>query len=193
MKINDKTIIQVAMQVGLLKHVKRHGWILKGIRNSESVAEHSFRVTFLTMLLHENRRLNKEKIMNMALLHDLGTALIGDIVYEQGRNIVAAFKYKHKDERNAFKEMFKDVEGKEKYLSLWDEFIAQTTPEAKFVKQVEKLEMVLQALEYEQQGYEPVLFDEFWENASLYIKNSELEPLYRELQEERLKKTQYDR
>ena len=67
----------------------------------------------------------------------------------------------------------------------WEEWVEQKTPESQFVKRVEKLEMVLQALEYETQGYESTLLDEFWENAGLYLNGSELESSFQELQKRR--------
>jgi len=63
-------------------------------------------------------------------------------------------------------------------VELWKEFNGQETREAKIVKQLDKLEMVIQALEYEKEGYPSEWFDEFWENAEKYLKGQELEPFF---------------
>ncbi len=82
------------------------------------------------------------------------------------------------------KEIFRDVANKGEYVSLWEEFVAQDTQEARFVRLIEKLEMVIQALEYQKHGYDSDLFDEFWENAQKYIKGTgtDLENILQELE-----------
>lgn len=187
--MNNKEIIKLAMQVGVLKNVKRHGWVLKDIQKVESVADHVFRVSFLTMFLSRNTGLDRERMIKMALVHDVGESLVGDTVYESGTRTIASLDKKHEDERRAMREIFKDLEDKEEYLSLWEEWVAQETPEAKFVKLVEKIEMVIQALEYEGQAYQSTLFDEFWENAKKYLQGSLFEPLFEELKKERKRLT----
>lgn len=187
--MSKKKIIKLALQVGVLKNVKRHGWVLKGVKDVESVADHVFRVSFLTMLLAKETELDRERMIRMALVHDVGESLVGDTVYESGRKTIAPLEVKHKDERRAMREIFKDLKGKEEYLFLWEEWVAQETPEAKFVKLVEKIEMAMQALEYEEQGYQLILFDEFWENAGKYLQGSLLESLFEELKKERKRLT----
>ncbi|EKD44709.1 MAG: hypothetical protein ACD_71C00034G0002 [uncultured bacterium (gcode 4)] len=123
--------------------------------------------------------------MEMALVHDLGESIIGDAIYESGTETIASLDKKHEDERRAIQEIFKDIPGKEHYISLWEEWVAQKTPEATFLKRIEKLEMAMQALEYERLGHDSVLLNEFWENAWKYLKGTELEKYYHELQKQR--------
>ena len=180
--MNNKKLIKFALQVGTLKNIKRHGWILKGIKNVESVADHIFRVALMTMIFSAVTKLDVNKMIKMALIHDIGEALVGDVIYEHGKKRIGPLKVKNADERNAVKEIFRDVAKKGEYVSLWEEFVAQDTQEARFVKRIEKLEMVIQALEYQKYGYDSNLFDEFWENARKYIKGTDLENILQELE-----------
>jgi 5'-deoxynucleotidase YfbR-like HD superfamily hydrolase len=57
--------------------------------------------------------------------------------------------------------------------------------EAKFLKQIDKLEMALQALEYERDGQNSKSLNEFWENSEKYLSGKELDPYFKELQKMR--------
>ncbi|MGE4650712.1 MAG: HD domain-containing protein, partial [Myxococcota bacterium] len=64
-----------------LKNVPRQGWKEKlEIINPESVAEHSYSTATISMVLSDLKGLNTEKIIKMALLHDLAESIIGDII-----------------------------------------------------------------------------------------------------------------
>lgn len=65
---------------GLIKNVKRAGWT-RYLKNSEveSVADHSCRIAMLTMALADCEKINKRKCMEMALIHDVGEGIVGDI------------------------------------------------------------------------------------------------------------------
>ena len=64
-----------------LKNIPRQGWKEKlGINNPESVADHSYSTTVMSMILSDLEGLNSEKIIRMALLHDLAESVIGDII-----------------------------------------------------------------------------------------------------------------
>lgn len=172
-------LLKLFMSAGLLKKVKRTGWALKGVSEPESVAEHSFRVAFIAMILAERYKGDQLKMIKMALVHDLGESYIGDIKWESGAKIIASQAQKHKDESKAIEEIFSS---RQEFIDLWQEFNHQKTKEARLVKLVDKLEMALQALEYEQEGNPEEWFVEFWENSSKYLTGSELEELFSALQ-----------
>jgi putative hydrolase of HD superfamily len=179
-----KKLIEIFKKAGILKTIPRTGWVLKGIKDVESVADHTWRMGFLIMLLAP-KNLDKQKLLEMNTIHDLGEIGIGDIKWESGRKVIASQKIKHKDEMKVMAEIFGSYSMGGKYVELFAEFNEQKTPEAKFLKQVDKLEMVIQALEYEERGYSKNTLDEFWENAEKYLKGESLEPIFRELQKMR--------
>ncbi len=185
-KIDSKDLLNLVFEVGLLKKVVRTGWVKKGVKDPESVADHTWRVSVLAMLLAPQLGVNQLKLVKMALVHDLGEALIGDIVWEKGKKVIGSQEEKHKDEKKAVKNMFSDNPSFSEYVELWEEFERQETKEAKMVKLIDKLEMAIQAFEYESEGYKDL--DEFWENVEKYLKGSELEEYFRELKKLRTKK-----
>ena len=126
-----------------LKEISRAGWINSGLKNVESVAAHSWGVSYLALILMPEG-LDKEKILSMAIFHDLGEAIIGDITPDD--EVTKQEKYDL--ELNAIEELTKPIIGREKLINLWYEYEKNITSEAKFVKACDKLDMALQATLY---------------------------------------------
>jgi len=142
-------IITFAKDVGKLKILKRTGWIRHKIPSPESVAEHSYRVAVLAMALAPHMKVDELKVIKMALIHDLGEAEIGDIVTIRGGKRLSNHKAKVEKERKGLEKILTSLDNKEEYLKLFDEYEENKTPEAQFVKQLDRLEMAIQAQEYE--------------------------------------------
>jgi 5'-deoxynucleotidase YfbR-like HD superfamily hydrolase len=183
--MDKKEFLDLALEIGILKKVQRTGWVLKGIKDVESVAEHSWRVAMLALFLGENLGLDTLKLVKMSLIHDLGEVLIGDVKWEQGAEVIGSQKKKHQDEGKAIQKMFADNPSFNEYVALWDEFNEQKTKEAKIVKELDKLEMAIQAFEYQKEGYSQELLEEFWENAEKYLKKGKLKEYFDFLKEQR--------
>lgn len=175
-----KKAIDFLETVGRLKRVKRTGWVIRGVKSPESVAEHSYRTAILAMLVAKKLNLNENKLMKMALIHDLAEAVVGDVIVEGKRKSIS-LKEKHKKEKKAMRKIFSDLEDGKEYFNLWLEFERQKTKEAKILKQLDKLEMVLQALEYEMM-MDPKVFDEFWKTSKRRIKDKYLVSLFEKLE-----------
>jgi len=135
-------------EVGKLKEVKRQGWVVSGVSDGESSAEHSFRFAIMAMVLGQDAGVDVCKAIKMGLVHDLAESRIGDIITWKGFHM--GDEEKLKKERTAMESMTQPLGevGKE-IMRLWEEFEARKTPEAKFAKEIDKLEMVFQAFEYE--------------------------------------------
>jgi putative hydrolase of HD superfamily len=56
----DSIIVDSLLKVGKLKSLKRTGWVREGMPDPESVAEHTFRVCFLILVLGDDILLLKE-------------------------------------------------------------------------------------------------------------------------------------
>ncbi len=64
--------------------VQRQGWIDKlSIKNSESVADHTYSMAIIGMVLSDSQKYNTEKILKMILIHDLAESITGDFTPEQ--------------------------------------------------------------------------------------------------------------
>jgi putative hydrolase of HD superfamily len=180
-KIPSNELIDLLLEVGKLKEVIRTGWAKKGVSNPESVAEHTWRVALLALVLSPQLKINQPKSIKMSLIHDLGEVLSGDTVWEKGELVIGSQKKKHDTEKAAIQNLFKDNPSFKGYIDLWEEFESQNTKESKAVKLFDKLEMLIQAYEYEKRGLNKEPLQEFWDNVEKYLKNTELELYLEEL------------
>ena len=137
-----------------LKSLKRKGWVLRGISDTESVADHSYSVSMLVMVMAEKLKLDTEECIKIALIHDLAESVVGDLTPFDD-------KYSKKKELED-KAMTKIIEetGLLFIGQLWKEYMEQKTTEAKLVSDMDKIEMVIQALDYKRRYPEKNL-DEF--------------------------------
>jgi len=138
-------LIEVLEAAGQLKQTQRAGWVRVGIAHPESVAAHSYRVAVLALLLGPRLGLNVEKLLRLALLHDLPEARVGDLTPADR----VTPRDKHALESTAFAEIVGGLPEGPALDALWREYAANASPEARLVHQLDKLEMALQALEYE--------------------------------------------
>ncbi|KAH0793189.1 HD domain-containing protein 2 [Histomonas meleagridis] len=128
---------------GILKRIPRTGWVKNHVNDPESVADHSMRTAFLAMTLCPPE-VNREKAVQMALIHDLAESIVSDITPFDG--VTESDKFNR--ENSAFTNITESLE--DDYMQkLWLEMEEGKTIEAKFVKQLDKLEMLIQAEEYE--------------------------------------------
>jgi len=150
-KLTDSSLqnlIRFLEITGILKRTQRTGWVEVGVYQPESVADHTFRTAFLCMLYADMESLDPLKLLRMALIHDLPEAIIGDLMPSQK---TAETK---ENEENAIRQIVSLLPKmqRENYLAVWNEYREGKTKEAKAVRQLEKIEMALQAKEYEKFG-----------------------------------------
>lgn len=179
----SSNIIKFVCEMIRLKSVPRTGWLLRGIRDVESVADHSFGVALFGMLLadlaqRQGLEPDVEKILRMSLLHDLTEARTGDLP-----NTIKRYFDKgalHKADQQIADEML-SVLGAigEEYLLLWQEYEERTSLEARIVKAADKLDLLLQAREYEKGGAQNL--QEFWESSETDFSNLEIDELIADL------------
>ena len=134
-------------QIAELKKLPRSGWKIKaGLDNSESVAEHSYMMSVMSMVLADMKSLNSEKVIKMSILHDWAESKIGDFMPDE-----IGYDKKSELENYAMTEILELLPQKiqSDYQDMWNEFLARNTPEARLVHELDKLEMALQAKIYE--------------------------------------------
>eukprot|EP00055_Hartaetosiga_balthica_P006516 m.20530 g.20530 ORF g.20530 m.20530 type:complete len:544 (+) comp5258_c0_seq1:44-1675(+) len=152
-----------------LKKVKRGGWVRRLIPNVESVADHSYMMAMMMFAIPEGSTLNKEKCFKMCLVHDLAESIVGDITPFDG----ISKEEKSKREENAMGQICSRLSpicannASEAY-ALWKDYDTCASMEAQFVKDIDKLEMILQADTYEQ-DYNMDL-QEFFDSAQARLK-----------------------
>ena len=151
-KAGTQALVAAYFELCYLKRLFRQGWLRRGVPREvcESVADHSFGVTVLALWLAraDFPELDADKAVRMALLHELGEIYAGDIIPGDG---VSASE-KNRLEGESVREVCARLPGGQEYIDLWDEFEAGQTPEAAFVRQLDRLEMGLQAAIYAHEG-----------------------------------------
>jgi putative hydrolase of HD superfamily len=146
-----------------VKDVEREGWKRwAGVASPESVADHIFSTTLAAMITGDALHLDTEKMMRMALLHDVCEAVTGDI--QPGEMEVSL---KETKETAALSSLLRRLPEPliSSYVALFEEFNRGASQEALLVKDLDKLEMVMQAAAYERKGIRKELLDEFWKTA----------------------------
>ena len=147
-----------------LKCVKRAGWVSKvRVNDPESVADHSYSMCAISMVLSDMLRLDTEKVMKMVILHDLAEAITGDYTPEE-----ITKKHKLSQERIAINLILcrLPLNIRSNYAKIWQEYILNKTHVARFVHSIDKMEMVLQARRYAKQGYSRKLLAHFYNSAA---------------------------
>lgn len=166
-----------------LKHLYRQGWLQRGLseKQCESVAEHTFSMAILALAIikENNLKLDLSKTLSMILVHDLGEIIAGDFTPQSG--ISAEDKYEK--ELNGLAKVFSSINSGGEFIKLWKEFEAGNTAESKLVKQIDKLEMALQANIYERT--ENIDLSEFYSSASEVIKDTHLKNIFSSILRER--------
>lgn len=154
-------IIQFLELVGGLKHTKRTGWILRDIKDCESISGHMYRMSMMTFLLNGSEGLNQIRCMELALVHDLAESIVGDLTPFCG----VSKEDKKKREMDAMENICNLIQPRgERMWKLFQEYEAAETPESKFVKDLDRLDLVLQAFEYEKRDNCIMKHQEFFDS-----------------------------
>ncbi|MGH3694765.1 MAG: HD domain-containing protein [Pseudonocardiaceae bacterium] len=145
----DAAVASFAFELGVLKRMRRTGWWHLGVRDPESVAEHSLRVAQLASIIAAIEGAEPGRAALLAIWHDSPETRTGDIPHTAGPYL---------DERSP------EVITADQTAALPDtarktvqesviEYEAQQTAEARCAKDADKLECLIQAIEYQNAGY----------------------------------------
>ena len=147
-----------------LKRVPRTGWLLRGLADVESVADHTWGVLMVVLALAPGvpGPLDRGRALAIALLHDLPERTLSDIPTPALDHFPVGAK--EAAEEAALVEMMDRLPGATDLLSLWWEFEEASTPEGRLVRDADRLEMLLQASLYEESR--GVRLDDFWASQS---------------------------
>ncbi len=177
--------LEFALTVGKLKSLKRTGWVRRNVPDPESVAAHSFRTAVLAMTLAPKVGADSNKSMKMALIHDIGEAIIGDVVvasWDGKRLDMPKLVKKNVQEVAAIHEIFaliKDVD----CPALFEEFQKKKSLESKFVTEIDKLDMAIQAYEYEKEY--GIDLQAFFNNVQAILRFKAVKELFDEVEKKR--------
>ncbi|KAI8113574.1 hypothetical protein M9435_003572 [Picochlorum sp. BPE23] len=160
---SPKNVLQFLHVVENLKKTPRTGWVKRQVAQPESIADHMYRMSLMSLLMDGSDEYNYMHCIKLSIVHDLAECIVGDITPTCG----VSDGDKHAMEAKAMDDIgniLGDCAAKDQIQALWREYEAGETPEAKLVKDFDKFEMIVQAHEYEQaQGAE---LQEFFDSTS---------------------------
>jgi putative hydrolase of HD superfamily len=139
-------------EMGLLKRYKRTGWLIAGVDNPESIAEHSFRTAIIGYVLAVMEGADPAKTAALCLFHDTQETRIGDVPSVGKGYVVTAPNPEVTTDQVAG---FPAAVG-QAVRELVDEYEGRRSLEARLAKDADKLECLIQAREYQAQGHEDV-------------------------------------
>lgn len=137
-----------------LKDTPRKGWILRGVEEPEDVASHSWGVAYLCTVFAPETELDSHKVLKMAVVHDVPEAHAGDkAMGEVYQEVTNAQKI---EEEEAAWDIYQEMTDVSELRALWEDLENRQSPEAKFVADMDLLDMCITALIYERQDrYDP--------------------------------------
>jgi putative hydrolase of HD superfamily len=162
-----------------LKRLPRTGWLMAGVAQPESVADHSWATALLALTLAAavNREpaahglaapLDVGRVAQIAVVHDLAESVVTDLPRRATQYL--GKDVKHQAEARALAQLTSDLPITD-FVALWNEYSQLATPEGRLVHDADKLEMVHQALVYERAGNRNL--GEFWQEYHWYYQVSE--------------------
>lgn len=132
-----KRMADFFFEAGILKRTPRSGWFFLPGSQGESVADHVFRTTLIAWSLARlSPELDADRIMRLALCHDLAEARTSDLNYVHQ-------KYLRVDEERAAVDQARGLPFEEELVALAEEYREATSPEARIAHDADQLEMLL--------------------------------------------------
>ena len=167
-------MLNTLIELQRLKGLRRTGWMLRGLgADAESVADHSYGVAVVSMLLADELtsrgvELDVEKLLRIALIHDWAEVRVGDMPRTATEYFGADAR--RRAERAAFDDIVRDCgeRHQELYSKLHEDYERRESLEARLVKAADMIDLLLQTLAFERAGARGL--DEFWEG----VKSSDL-------------------
>ncbi|GAW10193.1 HD domain-containing protein [Lentinula edodes] len=162
---------------------KRTGWVNNNIRNPESISDHMYRMAVLSMCTSD-KNLDVAKCVMLSVVHDLAEAQVGDIAPSHGISKEEKSRLEAEAMHIFIHEMLHDSPAAQRIGALWKEYEDRETPEARFVKDLDRFEMATQALEYER-DLNASRLQSFYDSSIPYIEHPEVQQWGQDLLEER--------
>ena len=167
-----------------LKTTKRRGWVLRGVHDPESVADHMYRMAMLALTVDTTKcNVSREHCAKMALVHDLAESIVGDIA--PCDNVPKEEKQRREMDAMKHIQELLPAEASAEVLALFEEYESGQSPAACLVKDLDKFDMILQAYEYEKADKRPGGLQEFFDSTEGKFKTELVQGWVAELRTKR--------
>lgn len=151
--------IEFLYEIGCLRFIPRQ-W--KRFLNSDfaNLAEHHFRVIWLALIIAKHEKVtNTEKIIKMALVHDISESRTGDVDY-------LSRQYVERNEELGIEDMLKNTAIEKEFMDLWKEYEKRESIEAKIVKDADNLDVDMELAEQKARGF---ILSDVWRKQRKYV------------------------
>ncbi|KAN0062242.1 hypothetical protein ACQY0O_005423 [Thecaphora frezii] len=132
-----------------LKTNPRTGWLHHRVRTPESIAEHMYRMGVMALMLPREADVDIGKCVMLALVHDLAEAEVGDLTPLDRVPKVEKMRREHEAILYFAHDLLGSSAAGLRIEELWNEYEERKTKESKLVKDLDRFELCLQAVEYE--------------------------------------------
>jgi putative hydrolases of HD superfamily len=145
-------LTEFVYEIGLLKRYKRSGWLVAGVSAPESIADHSFRAAVLAGILAALEGASPERAIVLSLFHDSQETRLTDLPY-LAKRYVARMPNEQvtADQVQGLPAPVADL-----ISGSVGEYEQRTSLEARCARDADKLECLLQAIEYRDQGHHTI-------------------------------------
>jgi putative hydrolase of HD superfamily len=135
-------------EIGLLKRYKRTGWLIAGVSDPESIADHSFRAAVLAGIIAAMEGADPARAALLSVFHDSQETRLTDIPY-----LAKAYVQRAPNEQ-VTADQTRGMPGPVADLiaTTVGEYEEKTSLEARCARDADKLECLVQAIEYREQG-----------------------------------------
>lgn len=170
-----KELVNLILEAGMLKRSQRSGWSVVGVKDAESVADHSFRCAVIGYLIARTEKVDAARVVLMTLFGDIQEARMTDL-HKMAHHYIDV----RQAEDAVFKDQIKPLKGaiKNDLNRMHAEYRAQKTRESIIARDADILECLIQAREYSEQGYTQAA--KFMLKAPAYLKTKTARRLWRE-------------
>ena len=173
-KGTKEDIINFISEAGMLKRVSRSGWSVLGIKDAETVAEHSFRCAVIGYIIARLEKADPYRVLLMTLFNDIHEARITDLHKMAQRYIEA-----EACEDESFDEQIEKLPNglKDELADMRQDYRKQDTKESLIARDADIIECLIQAKEYDEHGHKEAY--KFMKKAPEHLKTKSAKELWK--------------
>ena len=173
-KGTKEDIINFISEAGMLKRVTRSGWSVLGIKDAETVAEHSFRCAVIGYIIARLEKADPYRVLLMTLFNDIHEARITDLHKMAQRYIEA-----EACEDESFDEQIEKLPNglKDELADMRQDYRKQHTKESLIARDADIIECLIQAKEYDEHGHKEAY--KFMKKAPEHLKTKSAKELWK--------------
>ncbi len=173
-KVPLKNMLDFICEAGMLKRVWRSGWSVLGIKDAESVAEHSFRCAIIGYVLARTEKASTYKVLLMTLFGDMQEARITDL-HKMAQRYINARKAEDRSFYDQINSLPRSI--KRELKDMREEYNNQNTKESVIARDADILECLIQAKEYYEHGFSGAA--KFMKKAPQFLRTKSARHLWR--------------